>query len=212
MVAEKRDVWRVVGELLRIASTCGAMPMSNIWSASSTTTVRSARVWSARRPIRSRTRPGVPTTICAPARRPRSCGTSLTPPTILTTRSLVPRVRDSNTDAIWSAQLTRGRENQRLRGRLALRNLGHYREGVCERLAGSSACLANHVSPRMKQRDARLLNGSGLGDLVRGENRHEIGLHAQFAETIDGSCPLLVTRDVETSRRGGANRHVVALV
>ncbi len=67
IVAEKSCVWRTAGTFWKIFSMSGRKPRSSILSASSSTTSvafdRSSRRWL----FRSMRRPGVPTTICAPA-------------------------------------------------------------------------------------------------------------------------------------------------
>ena len=66
MVAENSRVRRSAGVASRISSRSSRKPMSSISSASSSTTARSADRSSAPRSRWSRSRPGVPTTMCAP--------------------------------------------------------------------------------------------------------------------------------------------------
>ena len=80
IVAEKRRVWRSSGTRLMIASISSRKPMLSISSASSKIKVSILLSLRALRLIRSRRRPGVPTTIWAPERRALICFSMLEPP------------------------------------------------------------------------------------------------------------------------------------
>ncbi len=80
IVAENSSVWRSGGSALTMRWTSGQKPMSIMRSASSRTStcrrtksVAPWRMWSI-------SRPGVATTMSAPALRPRSCGSIGMPP------------------------------------------------------------------------------------------------------------------------------------
>ncbi|OUE30563.1 hypothetical protein BFL35_09520 [Clavibacter michiganensis] len=67
MVAENSIVWRTAGVCAKSFSMSERNPRSSILSASSSTISRTFESDSRRWPTRSSRRPGVPTTICAPA-------------------------------------------------------------------------------------------------------------------------------------------------
>jgi hypothetical protein len=80
MVAEKKASWRSSGSSARMVSMSSRKPRASISSASSSTQkVTCWRVSDPRRRWSSR-RPGVPTTIWAPARRARNCRSMGWPP------------------------------------------------------------------------------------------------------------------------------------
>ena len=80
MVAENSAVCFVSGVEARMRSTSSAKPMRSISSASSSTRVCRSERSSEPRSRWSITRPGVPTTTCAPRRSPASCGPYGEPP------------------------------------------------------------------------------------------------------------------------------------
>ena len=99
IVAEKRRVWRSSGTRLIIASMSSRKPMLSISSASSKIKVSILLSLRALRLIRSRRRPGVPTTMWAPERRALICFSMLEPP--YTERTLTPLSRPKRKSSSW---------------------------------------------------------------------------------------------------------------
>ena len=106
IVAEKRSVCRSSGVLSRIFDTSSMKPMSSMRSASSRTTTSHQTRDMVRSPRKSRTRPGVPTTICEPLRSLRTCPLACTPPTTSATPRFFPAPICSRTPATcWASSL-----------------------------------------------------------------------------------------------------------
>ena len=160
IVAEKSAVWRPDGQRERIVSTSSRKPRSSISSASSSTTKRAVVRTSAWRPIRSITRPTVPTTTCAFSfsarhlvadRRAAEDGHDRD---ALALAVRAQRLRDLD------AQLARRRQDERLDLRVARVDVLEQRQPEGGGLARAGLRLADHVAA-LEQRGDRLLLDRG---------------------------------------------------
>ncbi|OAR25334.1 hypothetical protein A8W25_06790 [Streptomyces sp. ERV7] len=87
-VAENSMRWPPGSTCFSSAVTCGMKPMSAIWSASSSTVVRTWPSTQSPRSMRSLRRPGVATSTSAPRRSAFACLVSESPPTTVVSRKL----------------------------------------------------------------------------------------------------------------------------
>ena len=180
-VAENSSVWRSRGVILTIRSTTGLKPMSSMRSASSRT---SSSIWSsatARRSIRSSSRPGVATSTCE---LPGLLGLVVDADAAVDGGDLQPAgVHDAGqlVDDL-RGQLARRREHEGRRpGAVGVDDVGH-RHAEGERLARAGGRLDEHVVAVEHVGDDHRLDGERRLDAALGQRAgHGLG-HAEIGE------------------------------
>ena len=178
MVAEKSRVWRCSGRRLMMRRTSGRKPMSNMRSASSSTSTstpdRSTVPW----PRWSRSRPGQATTISAPARKAWICGADANAAVDgdAAQRGLPPR--SANDWWICSASsrvgaTTRARARRRGPARAGAAGSAGRTPRSCRCRSGPGPCTSR---PAMIGRDRLLLDGGRLDDSRGPDRRLDVGV------------------------------------
>ena len=184
MVAENSMVCRTAGVCAMIFSMSGRKPRSSILSASSSTISLTFFNESRRCEARSSSRPGVPTTICAPA---LSC--SIWPFVRLAAvdrHDLRGPVRGGELEVLGHlhAELAGRHDDERLDAALGVvAEALDDREAEPEGLAGAGLRLADDVLAREGEGDGLFLDGEGIDDALPGEGVDDVGRDAEVTES-----------------------------
>ena len=194
MVAENSIVCRVSGVWRSSRSTSGRKPRSSISSASSRTRACTWEMSSARRFIRSMSRPGVPTTTSTPDGEGVELG--VVADAAVDGQDADAAVLAGQVEVVGHLERELAGRGDDERLRLALGQLGvvgvvrgdgalQDRDAEGQGLAGAGAGLADQVGAHQGDREGHLLDGEGGGDAGALEGVANLGEHPEVSEGSD---------------------------